>query len=124
MRDATETAIRRRDRGIARTSIAHRRDIADGQLRLLRYLLAGHTGSLDDADDFDSLTVKYRAGHWRGAITLGLLKSGVIQKVGFKSSNRLHRHRGCVHTYAIANHTAAAAKLDALMSEIEDIDAK
>lgn len=103
----------RRDAGLARASTPrHRRlMIATGQLALLDAIATSPdgTGTTDDIAD-DAGTAFADGGRWRGAITHGLARLGLIERIDYTASYRPSRHGSTIGVWRLA---ADARQVDA-----------
>ena len=98
--------------------------ILKGQVALLAALLTANdgNGTLDDAtaklsEPFDD------SGKWRGQITLGLCRDGLIESVGAVNSKRRSRHRGLLRRWRLVDRVKARAKIESLRQFIERLNA-
>lgn len=94
--------------------------ILKGQVALLAALLTANdgNGTLDDAtaklaEPFED------SGKWRGQITLGLWRDGLIEPVGAENSRRRSRHRGLLRRWRLMDREKAQLKIEALRISIE-----
>ncbi len=98
--------------------------ILKGQVALLAALLAANdgNGTLDDATA--KLSEPFEdSGKWRGQITLGLCREGLIESVGAVNSNRRSRHRGLLRRWRLVDRVKARAKIESLRLFIERLNA-
>ena len=97
--------------------------ILKGQFALLAALLAANdgNGTLDDATA--KLSEPFEdSGKWRGQITLGLCREGLIASVGAENSKRRSRHCGLLHRWRLVDRKKAQAKIEALRRFIERLN--
>jgi hypothetical protein len=98
--------------------------IAKGQLSLLVALLGANdgNGNLDDATA--KLSEKFEdAGKWRGQVTLGLFREGLIEPIGADNSKRRSRHSGLLRRWRLISGAKARLKIDALRVRIDRLTA-
>lgn len=98
--------------------------IPKGQIALLAALLAANdgNGTLDDATA--KLSEPFEdSGKWRGQITLGLCREGLIASVGAENSKRRSRHRGLLRRWRLVDRKKAQSKIEALRRLIERLNA-
>ena len=97
--------------------------IAKGQVALLAALVAAkdHQASLDDATA--NLSDKFEDdGKWRGQITKGLQKDGLIEKDEAKNSRRVSRNGGLLWSWRLVDSGKAKLKIESLQRWIDGIE--
>lgn len=113
---------RRRDAGVERAARRRRRMVWRGQLRLIAAILRDGTGTTDDAvRDLDRAYAD--GGRWRGGITLGLVRLGLVRCVGYVPSARPSRHAGRIAEWEATDPAQLRGHADILhrrLAETED----
>lgn len=113
---------RRRDRGTALARRRHYVRAVRGELLLLAAL--ADPGARVSTDVIaDDPAVAYReGGRWVGAVALGLVRAGILCRVGDTLSARPSTHRRRIGLYIVANRSAYERRRAVLPALIRDAE--
>lgn len=111
-----------RDLGMAIAANDQPDRVVLGRLALLDALLAsdGGTGTIDDATSEAELAGEFGCGgQWRGSVTRSLASSGLIERIGYRPSNRPSRHRAPIAVWRLRDRKEALAVRSRLVAALK-----
>ena len=104
--------------GIQRAARSHEHDVREYQIRFLSHLLSqpDYAGTIDGIGD-TLLTYSDRSrGKWKGEVSRGLVRAGVIEGIGACRSRRVSRNRGLVTLFKLVDPQQAQRHLMGLIA--------
>lgn len=110
----------RKDLGMSAAAAARRPHVARAQIRFLDSLLADPTRTTTTDSCTEDLAAAYSdGGRWMGTVPLALCRAGLIERIGYRPSERASRHATPVSVWrAIVTDAALQAYRDALFSAL------